>query len=210
MTFIKICGITNLADACVAVEAGADALGFNFYRPSSRYVEPLAAREIIDHLPKAVLTVGVFVSEDTPETVKSIGAEAGIGAIQLHGDESPEYCAKLNDWYLIKALAVNEDFDDRRALDYDVDAIMLDASHKDLRGGTGQVIDWSIARRVRELGLRMFLAGGLSPENVSEAIATVHPYGVDSCSSLESAPGKKHHDRVKEFVKAVRHLESRD
>jgi phosphoribosylanthranilate isomerase len=209
MTFIKICGITNLEDARGAVEAGADALGFNFYRPSSRYIEPAVAREIIDQLPKAVLTVGVFVNEDTPETVKSIGTEAGIGAIQLHGNESPEYCRQFKDWYLIKALAVDERFDERRALDYDVDAIMLDASHKELRGGTGQVIDWSIAQRVSLFGLRMFLAGGLSPENVSEAIATVNPYGVDSCSRLESARGKKDQGRVKEFVKTVRHLESR-
>ncbi|HEV8371061.1 MAG TPA: phosphoribosylanthranilate isomerase [Pyrinomonadaceae bacterium] len=202
MTFIKICGITNLEDATDAVEAGADALGFNFYPPSPRYVDPARAREIIEKLPK-MMTVGVFVNEDI-ETVKSIATMTGISALQLHGDESPAYCAALNGWYLIKALAVNENFDERKVLEYGVDALMLDASHKKLRGGTGQVIDWSVAKRVRELGTPLFLAGGLSTENVREAIACVNPYAVDACSALEDRPGKKNHIRVKAFLAAVR------
>jgi len=202
MTFIKICGITNLEDAIAAVEAGADALGFNFYPPSPRYVDPARAREIIEKLPK-MMTVGVFVNEDI-ETVKSIATVTGISALQLHGDESPDYCAALNGWYLIKALPVNENFDERKVLVYGVDAVMLDASHKKLRGGTGQVIDWSVARRVREMGVPLFLAGGLSPENVQEAIVCVDPYAVDVCSALEDRPGKKNLVRVKAFLEAAR------
>lgn len=203
MTLVKICGITNLADAVAAVDAGADALGFNFYRPSSRYIEPSFAREIIEQLPEPVLTVGVFVNEDNPETVRTIAVKAGIRALQLHGDESIEYCAALNDLYIIKAFAVREDFDERKVLDYPVQAIMLDASDNKLRGGTGQVIDWSIAKRVNELGLRMYLAGGLSPENVKQAIAYVKPHAVDACSALEKAPGRKDLDRMRAFLKAA-------
>ena len=210
MTFIKICGITNLEDALVAIDAGADALGFNFYRPSPRYIEPLSARQIIDQLPGTVLCVGVFVNEDTPETVKSISAESGVNALQLHGDESPEYCADLSGWYVIKALSVSEGFDEHKPLDYKVDAIMLDGSHKKLRGGTGQVIDWTVARRVNELGVSLFLAGGLSPENVCEAIATVNPYAVDACSAIERSPGKKDPNRVRTFVRAVRASEGQN
>ena len=203
MTLIKICGITNLEDAVDAVEAGADALGFNFYPPSPRYVDPARARAIIEKLPKTLMTVGVFVNEDV-ETVKSIATVTGVSALQLHGDESPDYCAALNGWYLIKALAVNENFDELQVLEYGVDAVMLDASHKKLRGGTGQVIDWSVARRVRDLGVPLFLAGGLSPENVQEAIVCVNPYAVDVCSALEDQPGKKNLVRVKAFLAAAR------
>lgn len=205
MTLIKICGITNLDDALVAVDAGADALGFNFYRPSSRYIEPGAVRRIIEQLPETILTVGVFVNECS-ESVKGIAEEAGLHALQLHGDESPEYCSEFKDRFVIKTFAVKEGFDETLTSRYEVNAIMLDASHKELKGGTGQVIDWSLARRVGDQGRPMFLAGGLSPENVSEAVATVQPYAVDACSALESSPGQKDHSRVRAFVKAVRNL----
>jgi len=201
MTFIKICGITNLPDALAALEAGADALGFNFYRPSSRYVEPAVARKIIEEIPKPVLTVGVFVNEDDP---RSIADEAGVSALQLHGDESPSYCKGLSDRHVIKTFAVDENFDVNIVLEYEVVAVMLDARHQKLRGGTGHVIDWSVARRVNALDVPMFLAGGLSPENVQEAIRIVNPYAVDACSSLESEPGKKDHDRLREFIERAR------
>src|SRR6185295_14240337 len=110
MTLIKICGITNLEDALSAVDAGAGALGFNFYKQSPRYIDPESARKIIDQLPKRILTVGVFVNEES-EQVKSIATEAGVAALQLHGDESSEYCAELRDWYVIKVFCVGEDFD---------------------------------------------------------------------------------------------------
>jgi len=206
MTLIKICGITNLPDALVAVEAGADALGFNFYRPSPRYIEPAAARAIIEQLPQEILTVGVFVNAPTPELVKETARESGVQAVQLHGDESPDYCRALGDMYVIKALAADSDFELARVSSYEVSALMLDAKHEKLRGGTGQVIDWSLAKKVAELSDRLFLAGGLAPENVADAIRTVRPYAVDACSSLEKVPGQKNYERVRAFILAARHV----
>src|SRR6188474_1769085 len=127
MTLIKICGITNLDDALAALAAGADALGFNFYKPSPRYITPRRAREIVEQLPEALLTVGVFVNEESPDAVRSIAKEAGIRALQLHGDESPEYCHELAaDYYVIKTFAVSDTFDVQAAQAYEVEAIMLD------------------------------------------------------------------------------------
>ena len=202
MTLVKICGITNLEDALCAVDAGAGALGFNFYSPSPRYIDPENAREIIEKLPERVLTVGVFVNEQL-ERLKSIANGAGVTALQLHGDESAEYCAELNDWYVIKAFAADVDFDVNETIDYRVKALMVDAHHKKLRGGTGLISDWTVARLIAELGRPLFLAGGLSPDNVREAIAVVKPYAVDACSALEDSPGKKNQRRVAEFVRAV-------
>ncbi len=204
MTFVKICGITNLEDARLSVEAGADALGFNFYRPSPRYIDPDAARQIIEQLPDSVLTVGIFVNEESPAQVEQMASEAGVSALQLHGDESPDYCRELANRYVIKVLAAGNDFKPEDALDYDVQAIMLDAFDSKLRGGTGRTIDWARARQTRNLVPRLILAGGLTPENVGEAIAAVNPYGVDACSALESTPGKKIHERVMAFINAAR------
>jgi phosphoribosylanthranilate isomerase len=203
MTLIKICGITNLPDALAALDAGADALGFNFYKASPRYIDPSNAQKIIKNVPDNILKVGVFVNEVLTE-IRAIAKQTGINALQLHGDESPDYCAQLSGWYLIKALSVGEDFDVRRVLDYQVDAIMLDAKHKNLRGGTGNVIDWSLARQVTDQGARVFLAGGLSSENVQNALETAQPYAVDACSSLENTPGVKDHARMIAFVESVR------
>lgn len=203
MTFVKICGITNLVDALVAIEYGADALGFNFYRPSPRFIQPALAREIIEQIPESVLTVGVFVNE-APEDLKAIAGEANVSGLQLHGDESPQYCAALEGWYVIKALNVSADFHEQKVSEYEVDAILLDASHPKLRGGTGQVADWSVARRANRMGRRILLAGGLSPGNIREAITDVNPYGIDACSGLEESPGIKDHDLLKLFMKAIR------
>ncbi len=201
--FVKICGITNLEDALAAVDAGADALGFNFYLPSPRYIEPVAARAIIEQLPAGVMTVGVFVNEESPATVDELATAAAVSALQLHGDESPEFCRQLKDRYVIKVLAPRRDFDPARARDYDVAAIMLDAFDRNLRGGTGQTVDWSLARQTRHLVPRLFLAGGLSAHNVGEAVAAVGPYAVDACSALEISPGKKDAERMRAFVKAA-------
>ncbi len=211
MVLVKICGITNLDDALVAVDAGADVLGFNFYPRSPRYVTAEAARAIISGLPSttssAVLTVGVFVNEDL-DVVERTASAAGVSAVQLHGSESPEYCKALADRYLIKAFAAGEQFAPETVLRYDVEAILLDAFDKNaaggVGGGTGKLGDWSIARETRQLFPKLFLAGGLSPENVREAIERVRPYAVDACSRLESVPGRKDHARVRAFVNAVR------
>ena len=211
MVKIKICGITNLADARNAVEAGADMLGFNFYRPSPRFIEPKNARVMIDilqsPLDRPVTMVGVFVNESSPEAVQQIADEAGVEAVQLHGNESTEFCRELKSLLknrlIIKVLRVTSDFVADRALEYDVGAIMLDAFDKELYGGTGRTVDWTIARRMRDLGVPLFLAGGLSPENVGAAISGVQPYAVDACSALETSPGRKDAARMKAFVRAV-------
>jgi phosphoribosylanthranilate isomerase len=203
MSLVKICGITNLEDALVAVRAGADALGFNFYRRSSRFIEPLAARRIIEQLPATVLTVGVFVNEGGPEMVARIADRARVGAVQLHGDESIDYCRALKDRFVIKALRVADDFVPESAARYETDAILLDAFSGEARGGTGRMIDWRLARRTRELVPKLFLAGGLAPENVAEAIRVVEPYAVDACSRLEYAPGRKDASRIDAFIAAV-------
>ena len=213
MTRVKICGITSLDDARTAIAAGADMLGFNFYRPSPRFVEPLEVRKIIESLraetaDRPITTVGVLVNESSPDAVMKIVFAAGVNAVQLHGDESVEFCHRLkqllNGALLIKVLRVTDTFEPSEVQQYAADAIMLDAFHGEMRGGTGQVIDWTIARSARELVPRLFLAGGLSPENVGQAIAQVNPYAVDACSSLESSPGQKDAERVKAFVHAVR------
>ncbi len=200
---VKICGITNLEDARVAVDAGANALGFNFYQRSARYIEPVEARRIIEELPGDVLSVGVFVDEETPLRVEQIAEASGVQAVQLHGEESPAYCRALTGRMLIKALRVGVGFVPESVLDYEnvASAILLDAFSGIERGGTGRVIDWSRARRVAELTPQLFLAGGLSPENISEAMSVVKPYAVDACSRLESTPGRKDAERVRAFVR---------
>ena len=205
MTLIKICGITNLNDAQAAVAAGADALGFNFYKPSPRYITPESAREIINTMPDSILTVGVFVNEESPEAVRAIANHVGLKALQLHGQESPAYCRALNsDAWVIKTFSVSSDFDLKQIEAYEVDAVMLDTKDNRLHGGTGRVFDWSIAQHVSQLVPKLYLAGGLSPENVSEAIEMVHPYAVDACSALEDKPGIKNHERMRVFVNKVR------
>ena len=210
MVKVKVCGITNLEDALSALAAGADALGFNFYRRSPRYIAPEDARRIISELPPAaVLCVGVFVNEDSAATVARMAAESGVGALQLHGEESPEYCAELGAHRVIKALRVGEDFAPERATVYCADSILLDAFSKSARGGTGETFDWELARRTREVVARLYLAGGLTVENVGDAIAAVGPYAVDVCSGVERAPGRKDSLRMRAFVSAVRAAEKK-
>jgi phosphoribosylanthranilate isomerase len=181
-------------------------LGFNFYSRSPRYIAPEAAQAIIDRLlpnyPR-LLTVGVFVNESL-DAIKKIAALTGVSALQLHGNETPEYCKALKTYYLIKVFSAGNKFAPQTVLDYDVRAIMLDAFDKEAFGGTGKLSDWSVARETRELFPKLFLAGGLSPENVAAAINEVNPYAVDACSRLESAPGRKDHTRLRAFVAAVR------
>ncbi|MFN2576807.1 MAG: N-(5'-phosphoribosyl)anthranilate isomerase [Pyrinomonadaceae bacterium] len=208
MVKIKICGITNLDDGRLALEAGADMLGFNFYRPSPRFIQPEQAREIIDGLKRETgfVAVGVFVDETVESLIETMRTST-VDAVQLHGDESVAYCADLKSvlkgTMIIKALRVTDSFQPRTAANYPVEAIMLDAFHSNLRGGTGKIVDWEIASRTRELVTQFFLSGGLSPENVAEAIRRVKPYAVDACSRLELSPGKKDSSRVKAFVRAA-------
>ncbi|HZE63609.1 MAG TPA: phosphoribosylanthranilate isomerase [Pyrinomonadaceae bacterium] len=204
MTTIKICGITNLEDALACADAGADLLGFNFYSGSPRYIGPDAARKIIEHLPGTILSVGVFVNAGEPQEVARLADAAGVTAVQLHGDESPSYCRELSGRFVIKALRADEGFKPESAAEYKTQAVLLDSFDVHARGGTGKVFDWSLARRTGELVPKLILAGGLGPENVAEAVASVQPYGVDACSSLEGSPGRKDIARVRAFIKAIR------
>jgi phosphoribosylanthranilate isomerase len=207
MTLVKICGITSAEDALAAVEAGADLLGFNFYRRSPRYVSPGEARRIASVLPERVARVGVFVNVDEPEAVARIVSESGVGAAQLHGDETPEFCARLGGVSVIKALRVGRGFSVERALAYKTDALLLDAYERDAFGGTGRTFDWSLARAARAFVPKLFLAGGLTPENVAEAVRAVGPFAVDVCSGVETSPGRKSFSLMRRFVEAVRAAE---
>jgi phosphoribosylanthranilate isomerase len=203
MVRIKICGITNLEDALASVNAGADALGFNFCRQSPRYVEPSNARRIIESLPDAIMNVGVFVNETT-ETVEQFAHEAGLRAVQLHGEESPSYCRKLKNLFVIKAFRVKTPFEIEKVTQYATNAVLLDAFTTGSYGGSGTSFEWSVANGIRPLVAKLFLAGGLHAANVGEAIAQVGPYAVDVCSGVERVPGRKDLRKLRAFIDAAR------
>ena len=204
MTRVKVCGITNLEDALAALDAGADLLGFNFYARSPRYVTPAEARKIIERLPEGTSCVGVFVNEPSPADVERIAREAGLGTVQLHGDETPEFCQELRGLSTIKALRVGADYHVETAVAYDTDAVLLDAYVAGARGGTGHTFDWTLATLTRERVPRLFLAGGLNPDNVAAAVAAVRPYALDVCSGVETAPGRKSPELMRRFVEQVK------
>jgi phosphoribosylanthranilate isomerase len=205
MVKIKICGITNVEDAKVAVAAGADALGFVLYRKSPRFVEPAVVRRIVAGLPPFVLPVGVFVNEELG-LVRSILDDCGLALAQLHGDETASYCQDLGR-PVLKALRLKDrgtflalaEFQGRA----NVRGVLIDAFSNQAYGGTGQTVDWALAQEAAR-STSIVLAGGLTPANVAEAIARVRPYGVDVSSGVELSPGKKDHDKVKAFIEAVR------
>jgi len=206
MTKVKICGITNLADALLSAKFGADALGFNFYEKSQRYIAPEKAREIIKELPAHVLKVGVFVNENLNKIIE-IAATAKLDAIQLHGEETPEFVRELKaktNLEIIKAFRVSPEFKPENVLQQEVDAILLDSYSRHENGGTGETFDWEIAKKVREIFPKMYLAGGLSAKNVAKAILIVKPFAVDACSSIEKLKGIKNHTKVKNFLFQVK------
>ncbi len=206
MTRIKICGITNIDDARLAVKLGADELGFNFYEKSPRYITPEAAKLIVDRLQKDVSVVGVFVNESI-RAVMSIAETVGLGTIQLHGDEDIDFINAIRartGLKVIKAIRVAPDFAPSDATGFDADAILLDGFSAKERGGTGETFDWELAQQVRALVPSLYLAGGLSPENVADAIRKVRPDAVDTCSRIESEPGKKDAAKLEAFIKAAR------
>ena len=205
-TRVKICGITNLEDAQHAVESGADELGFNFYEKSPRYISPQNARAITDKLPSSVFKVGVFVGESIDKILKT-SEIAGLDAIQLHGDESYEYVTELHSRTkieIIKAVRVDPDFDWSNAMDFDAHAILFDGFSNDEYGGSGNRFDWKIAADAIVMIPYLYLAGGLSADNVAEAIKIVRPYAVDVASGVESSPGKKDPEKVAAFIKAAK------
>jgi phosphoribosylanthranilate isomerase len=203
MVKIKICGITNLEDALLAAALGADALGFIFYPKSPRKVAPEAARQIIAQLPPFVAAVGVFVDEDAA-VVRDLAARVGLDWVQLHGEESPDYCRSLGR-RVIKAFRI-QDAESLRPLAAYRDAaqaLLLDTYKKGQVGGTGAVFDWRLAREAKQYG-PIILAGGLTPENVAQAIAAVLPAAVDAASGTEAAPGKKDPEKLRAFIAKVK------
>ena len=200
MTRVKICGLVTLEDALAACDAGADALGFNFApeaRARGRYIDPADAREIVRKLPPFVTTVAVCVNPSAAHVAEWLKF---LDCVQLHGSESVPFAAAFRE-KAIKAFRVSEGFEPESMLDYTTPAYLLDASVPGYSGGSGQAFDWTIAQKAVALGTPIILAGGLTPDNVAEAIQTVRPAAVDTASGVESAPGKKDHERIRDFVR---------
>ena len=193
---VKICGITNADDAVAAIEGGATAIGFNFWTRSPRYVSPEQAAHIASG--DGIRRVGVFVNE-APARIAEIARQARLDIAQLHGDEQPgAYPSNMKVW---KAARVTAGFDFSAYDDSPAEALVLDGPAGELYGGSGHAFDWGLAAVVRK---RIILAGGLDASNVAQAVAAAHPWGVDACSRIESAPGKKDHQKMNEFLQAAR------
>jgi phosphoribosylanthranilate isomerase len=203
---IKICGITSVADALAAAEAGADAIGLMLWGPSKRYVTNEKAAEIVRALPPFISKVGVFVDPPAGEVHRAL-AEIGLDTIQLHGDESPVFCRQFGPVKTVKAFRVKNAGSLKQLTDFNTDAWLLDSYVAGELGGTGAVFNWDLAVQAKDSGKPIILAGGLNPENIAEAIHEVWPYGVDVSSGVEASPGKKDHELVREFVAAVRGIE---
>jgi len=199
---VKICGITNLADAQAAVEAGADALGFNFYEKSPRQIPTAAAAEISRGLPAYTLRTGVFVNPSAELVRRAIG-ECGLKLLQFHGDEAPDFCLQFG-LMSMKAFRIRDAGALQELSKYRTDVWLLDAYAPDAFGGTGEKFNWDLAIEAQRPGKPVFLAGGLTPENVAKAVQQVQPFGVDVSSGVESSPGRKDHARVRAFIKAAK------
>ena len=202
-TRVKICGITTWEDARLSVDLGASALGFNFYPPSPRSISPADAWSIIRRLPPFVEAVGVFVNWP-PLVVAALARAVRLGSVQLHGGESPAEVAELRrKCRVTKAVPVERGFRAASLAKYrEADAILLDGFAPGLHGGTGRTLDWKLARAARRYG-RIILAGGLTPENIGEAIRVAQPYAVDVASGVEARPGRKDPARLRELFNAI-------
>ena len=206
MVQVKICGIRRAEDAEAAVQAGANALGFNFWKGTPRYISPREAARILSTVSRGIWTVAVFVDE-TPERVLEIAVETGVSVLQFHGSESPEYLDRLESYLKIKAVKVGNDFHPEQISRYrSASAFLLDGFVAGMHGGTGKTFDWSQAQKAKAFG-RIILAGGLKASNVGEAVRQVCPWGVDVCSGVEAEPGKKDPQRIRQFVESVRAAE---
>jgi phosphoribosylanthranilate isomerase len=206
-TQIKICGVTNADDARMCAELGADMIGFNFYPQSPRYVEPEVARQIIEILPSHAHAVGVFVNGD-PDKIRNTANAAGVRCVQLHGDFSPDVGRELaREFRVVQVFSTHPRFRPEDVELFSHCDVLIDAHHPDLRGGTGQMCDWSAARATLRFSRFLILSGGLNAENVASAIKAVTPNAVDVCSGVESAPGVKNHDAIKDFIAAMRTAE---
>jgi phosphoribosylanthranilate isomerase len=202
---VKICGITNFQDGLAAAEAGADALGFVFYDRSPRYISLEAAATLIRQLPPFVMKVGVFVNAPADLVVRA-SRECGLNLLQFHGDEPPDYCVQFG-LMSMKAFRIRDATSLQALQNYPTDAWLLDAYSPDNPGGTGETFNWDLALEARNSGRPIFLAGGLTPENVAEAVKRAQPYGVDVSTGVEAAPGRKDQSRVRAFIQAAKMVE---
>jgi phosphoribosylanthranilate isomerase len=204
-TQVKICGITSLDDAQAAAEAGADALGFVFYNNSPRYMTIPAVAGIFKKSPLNIMRVGVFVNSPADFIIRAV-AECGLSLLQFHGDEPPEFCTQFGVMSM-KAFRIRDAESLKELPKYSTDAWLLDACSSESLGGTGEKFNWNLAVEAQKFGRPIFLAGGLKPENVADAVRRVKPFGVDVASGVESSPGKKDRAKVQAFIRAVRSVE---
>ncbi len=204
---VKICGVTNPADAEAAIECGADALGFNFYPGSKRYIQLEAASAWMSELPRDIIRVAVLVNPTWEEAIR-LGEHPSITGLQLHGSEKPDFCLNLRRRGIrfAKALSVVDAFSLRNLPPYSTKTFVIDSAGAGVFGGSGTIFPWSIARDFvrKQIGYRVVLAGGLTPANITEAIRIVRPFGVDVTSGVEAAPGRKDHHRLREFIAAAK------
>lgn len=200
---VKICGITNLQDAFQAAALGCDAMGFVFYKKSPRYLSPAKAREIIRQLPREIIKIGVFVNAGE-KTVKRIAKFCRLDILQFHGDESWQFCQKFKGYKIIKAFRIKDRLDLGKILKYKTFAYLFDTFIKNKIGGTGKKFNWEILKHLPRIKQPIFLSGGLNSRNVLGAIKSIRPEWVDASTSLESAPGKKDHCKLKDFIKVAK------
>ena len=203
MIFTKVCGITNSKDALASVSSGASALGFIFYPGSERFIEPKIAKEIIEKLPKKVFKVGVFVNQKKQEVVDLID-ELALDAIQLHGDESPKYIINFK-CFVIKAIRIKSSQSIRNLNKYNADAFLFDTYSEHQFGGTGKVFQWELLNGLSDL--RIILSGGLNINNISDALKTINPNGIDVNSGIELFPGKKDKQKINNFFKKLKTID---
>src|SRR3989442_5308553 len=198
MTRVKICGITEFEDARDAALLGADAIGLNFYPKSPRYIDPSRASKILEKIPPFVTTVGVFVNHPDPQNLEDFALSLGLHTVQLHGNETPDYCSMIQRVKVVKAIRVDANFRVDALRNYGCSTFLLDACTPNQFGGTGQVFDWHKVYGANAFG-SIVIAGGLKPENVRDVVEELHPFGVDVSSGVESRPGKKDYDKMRRF-----------
>lgn len=209
MTRVKICGITNEQDALWAANLGVDFIGLNFYKGSERKVSLDMAEKIVNQLPPFIKTVGIFVDEDL-KTLKKIAAKCHLNMVQLHGNESPQYCSEIyvpqGEIKVMKAFRIQDENSLVNIPEYAnfSDYYLLDTYIAEQVGGTGQTFNWELAVKAKTLGKPIFLSGGLTPDNVKEAVEKVKPFAVDVASGVEKTPRRKDYDKMKDFIQKAR------
>jgi phosphoribosylanthranilate isomerase len=200
---VKICGITNFEDARASIDAGCDALGFVFYKKSPRYITPDKAKDIIKELPENVIKVGVFVNAKE-RTIRRIAKLCHLDILQFHGSESPEFCARFRGHKIIKAFRIKDSINLKNILGYSTFAYLFDTFVKFKMGGTGKNFDWKLLANLADIKQPIFLSGGLTINNVKEAIKVARPNWVDVSSSVEIKAGKKCFKKVKDFIETAK------